>query len=90
MASKSNSELWAENREYKRDLADERKKTAALMAELDKMQAELDKVSVGTDALEYEIKRLQKELAKGVSDKKLAQERRIAYNRGYQEGRQAR
>ena len=87
MANKTHAELWQEVRELRGTVATKEQQNAALMAELDKLQAELDATAAGAEALEYEIKRLQKELSGTITDKKLQQEKRLAYNRGFQEGR---
>ena len=87
MAQMTNSELWTQVRVLRSEAAEKDEKNAALQAELDKLQAELDRVAAGTEALEYEVKRLQAELGKAVTEKRLAQEKKLSYNRGFQEGR---
>jgi predicted nuclease with TOPRIM domain len=87
MANMSNADLWQEVRELRGSVKTKEQQNAALMAELDKLQAELDATAAGAEALEYEIKRLQKELSGTITDKRLQQEKRLSYNRGFQEGR---
>jgi len=87
MANMSNQELWTQVRELRATVKTKEQQNEALMAELDKLQVELDATAAGAEALEHEIKRLKKELGGTVTDKKLQQEKRVAYNRGFQEGK---
>jgi chromosome segregation ATPase len=87
MANKSNAELWVDIKECRKDKAQLEAENARLMAELDNLQAEIDLTAIHTEVLEAELKRVKKELGESISDRKLRAEKKIAYNRGFQEGR---
>lgn len=86
MANKSNNELHAEIREYRKTNAQLYGDNERLAQELDRLQAEINETALTVETMEYEIKRLKKDIGESITKAKLQAEKKMAYARGYAEG----